>query len=116
MALTMNIKKEVMRFLVCMGSTLVIILFHDNARPNVARMTLQKVTKLGYETLIHPPYSPYLSPTVYHFLNVWNFFTSENISFKKRCRKSIKRFFLRQNLKSFIIQEEITVLIDDRNA
>ncbi|KAF2361231.1 Transposase type 1 [Trinorchestia longiramus] len=42
------------------------ILLHDNARPHVARMIVQKLTELGYETLPHPPYSPDLSPTDYH--------------------------------------------------
>ncbi|KAF2353244.1 Transposase type 1 [Trinorchestia longiramus] len=42
------------------------ILLHDNVRPHVARMTVQKLTELGYETLPQPPYSPDLSPTDYH--------------------------------------------------
>ena len=44
------------------------ILLHDNARPHVARLTVQKLTDLGYETLPHPSYFPDLSPTDYHFL------------------------------------------------
>ena len=51
----MNMKKEVIHFLF-------------NAWPNVARMALQKLTDLGYETLPHPSYSLHLSPTNYHFL------------------------------------------------
>ena len=43
------------------------ILLHENARPQVAKLTLQKLNELGYETLPHPPYSPDLSPTDYHF-------------------------------------------------
>ena len=43
------------------------ILLHNNARLHVAKPTLQRLNKLGYETLPHPPYSPDLSPTNYHF-------------------------------------------------
>ncbi|UYV80338.1 hypothetical protein LAZ67_18002516 [Cordylochernes scorpioides] len=40
---------------------------HVNARPHVSMITRQKLNELGYETLDHPPYSPDLSPTDYHF-------------------------------------------------
>jgi len=43
------------------------ILLHDNARPHVSIITRQKLHDLNYETLDHPPYSPDLSPTDYHF-------------------------------------------------
>ena len=43
------------------------ILLHNNARPHVAQLTLQKLNELDNETLPHPPYSPDLSPTDYHF-------------------------------------------------
>ena len=43
------------------------ILLQDNACPHVARMTVQKLTDLGYKTLPHLPYSPDFSPTDYHF-------------------------------------------------
>lgn len=32
------------------------ILSHDNPRPHVAQPAMQKVNKLGYETLPNPPY------------------------------------------------------------
>ena len=32
---------------------------------DITRMTLQKFADLGYETFLHPPYSPYLSFTNY---------------------------------------------------
>ena len=40
---------------------LIIILLYDNTQPHV-RMTLQKLTDLGHETLPHPSYSPDISP------------------------------------------------------
>ena len=43
------------------------ILLHDNARPHVAKPSLQKLNELGYETLPYPPYSPDPSPNNYHF-------------------------------------------------
>uniref|UniRef100_A0A5S6QGD1 Histone-lysine N-methyltransferase SETMAR n=1 Tax=Trichuris muris TaxID=70415 RepID=A0A5S6QGD1_TRIMR len=42
------------------------ILLHDNARPHISKMTVQKLYHTGYETLPHPPYSADLSPTDYH--------------------------------------------------
>ena len=42
------------------------VLLH-NTRLHVTKPTLQKVNELGYKVLPHPPYSPDLSPTNYHF-------------------------------------------------
>ena len=50
-----------------MSSTLVLILLNDNARPHVAKVTLQKLIDLGYKTWPHPLYSPDLSPSDNHF-------------------------------------------------
>ena len=38
-----------------------------NVWPHVTQPMLQKLNKLSYEVLPHPPYSPDLSPTDYHF-------------------------------------------------
>jgi hypothetical protein len=33
--------------------------FHqDNARPHIARVTTDLINKFGWDTVIHPPYSP----------------------------------------------------------
>ena len=39
---------------------------HDNARPHIAKSTREKLLKLGWITIPHPPYSPDLAPTNYH--------------------------------------------------
>ena len=39
---------------------------HDNARPHVPKSVCEKLLKLGWISVPHPPYSPDLSPTDYH--------------------------------------------------
>ncbi|KOC70402.1 Histone-lysine N-methyltransferase SETMAR [Habropoda laboriosa] len=53
------------------------IVLHDNARPHVSQITVQKLNSLKYETLPHPPYLPDLSLTDYHFFKHLNHFLNE---------------------------------------
>jgi transposase len=53
-----------------------VILLHDNARPHVAKQTLLKIRDLKLETLLHPDYSPDLSPTDFHFFKHLDHFLS----------------------------------------
>ena len=59
------------------------ILLQDNARPHVAQLTLQKLNELAYGTLSHPPCSPDLAPTDYHFFKHLDNFLRE------KCFKSL---------------------------
>jgi [histone H3]-lysine36 N-dimethyltransferase SETMAR len=43
-----------------------VVFQQDNARPHVANATLQKIEELGWETIVHPPYSPDCAPSDYH--------------------------------------------------
>jgi len=43
-----------------------VIFHHDNARPYTSVMTRQKLRQLGWEVLMHPPYSPDIAPSDYH--------------------------------------------------
>ena len=53
------------------------LLLHDNTWLHIVQPTLQKLNGLGYEALPHPPYSPNLSQTYYHFFKHLNNFLQE---------------------------------------
>ena len=77
------------------------ILLHNNARPHVARKTMQKLTDLGYETLPHPPFPPDLSPTDYHFFkHLAAFLSNKTFSSNVEIESVFKRF-LAPNPKDF---------------
>jgi transposase len=44
-----------------------ILLLHDNARPHTARAAIDALEMLKFEVLSHPPYSPDLAPSDFHF-------------------------------------------------
>ena len=43
-----------------------VIFNHDNATPHISLVTRQKLLKLGWEVMLHPPYSPDLAPSDYY--------------------------------------------------
>ena len=50
------------------------ILFQNNEWPHFTQQMLQKLSRLGHKFLPHPPYSPHLMPTDYHFFKYINNF------------------------------------------
>ncbi|KAF2362312.1 Transposase type 1 [Trinorchestia longiramus] len=69
------------------------ILLHDNARPHVARMTLQKLTDLRYETLPHSLHSPDLFPTDYYFFkHLDTFLSNETVRTKVEVESAFMNF------------------------
>ncbi|KZC06802.1 Histone-lysine N-methyltransferase SETMAR [Dufourea novaeangliae] len=69
------------------------ILLHDNARPHVSRITVQKLNELGYETLPHPSYSPDLSPTDYHlFKHLEMFLREKNFKTPAAAKNAVEEF------------------------
>ena len=55
-----------------------IYFLHDNARPHIGKSTREKLLKLGWVTIPHPPYSPDLAPTDYHLYRSLSDYLREN--------------------------------------
>ena len=61
---------------------------HTTKRCWLCDTQLQKLNKLGYKVLPHPPYSPDLPPTNYHFFkHLDNFFQGEHFHNQKEAEK-----------------------------
>ncbi|XP_011144654.2 histone-lysine N-methyltransferase SETMAR-like [Harpegnathos saltator] len=69
------------------------ILLQDNARPHVAQTTLLKLQELDLEILCHPPYSPYLAPTDYHFVQALDHYLQGKIFNSQQAVENIFRDF-----------------------
>jgi len=65
------------------------IVFHqDNARTHTSLATRQKLRELGWEVLLHPPYSPDLAGTDYHlFLSMANALGRLKLTTRESCEQ-----------------------------
>ena len=86
----------------CLQSTLVNrkgpILLHDNSWLQVIQPMLQNLNELDYEVLPHPPHSPDLSSTDYHFFKHLNNFLQEILFYnQEEAENSIQEFIKSQN-------------------
>ena len=81
------------------------VLPHDNAWPHVTQPVIQKLNKLGYKVLPHPPYSPDLSPIHYHFFKHLDNFSRENASTTSRKQKMLSKRLSNPETWIFTLQE-----------
>ena len=69
------------------------VLLHDNAWLHVREPTPKKLSKFGYEVLPHPPYSPDLSQSNYHFFKHLDTFCRQNTYInQKEAEKAFQEF------------------------
>ncbi|MEZ0498462.1 hypothetical protein [Sphingomonas sp. IW22] len=71
-----------------------VLFLQDNARPHVARQTINKITQLGWEIMCHPPYSPDLSPTDFHlFFHLDNALKKMTFKNETELKSEVSTFF-----------------------
>ncbi|GFX85495.1 histone-lysine N-methyltransferase SETMAR [Trichonephila clavipes] len=72
------------------------MLVYDNARPHAAFGIHQKLSELGWEVLLHPPYCPNLASSDHLFyplfLSLQDFFTGQKMN-KADIRQALIHFF-----------------------
>ena len=93
---------EMHQKLKCLQHTLVNkkgpILIHYNTWPHITQPMLHKLNELGYKTLPHPPYSPDLSLTNYHFFkHLDNFLQGKCFHNQHEAENSFQEFIKSQS-------------------
>ncbi|GFV86123.1 histone-lysine N-methyltransferase SETMAR [Trichonephila clavipes] len=70
------------------------VVFHqDNVRPHPSVVTRQKLWELGWAVLMHPPYSPDLTPSDFPlFLALQNFLSDKKLRSRKDCKIRLLKF------------------------
>ncbi|GFW22259.1 histone-lysine N-methyltransferase SETMAR [Trichonephila clavipes] len=71
------------------------VVFHqDNTRPYISIVTRQNLLELGWEVLMHSPYSPDLIPSDYHlFLALQNFLSDKKLGSREDCENRLLDVF-----------------------
>ena len=63
-------------------------------------MTRQKLLQLGWEVLIHPPYSPDIAPSDFHlFRSLQNSLNGKSFSSLEDCKRHLDQFFTQKDKK-----------------
>ena len=77
------------------------IIFHqDNARLHVSLMTREKLLQLGWEVLIHLPYSPDVAPSdFYLFWSLQNSLNGRKFNSLEDCKRHLEQFFAQKDKK-----------------
>ncbi|EEB17747.1 mariner transposase, putative [Pediculus humanus corporis] len=71
-----------------------IVFHHHNARPSPSLATGQKLLELGWNVLLHPPYSPKLAPNNYHFFRfLKNFLNGQKFQNDNEVKTALEQFF-----------------------
>lgn len=71
-----------------------VVFHHDNARPHTSLTTRNKLLRLGWDVLPHPPYSPDLAPSDYHlFRSLQNSMNGKTFKDEEAVKNHLDWFF-----------------------
>ena len=81
------------------GKQDLVYFLHNNARPHVAKSTSEKLSELGWITILYPPYSLDLAPTDYHqFRSLSNHLREKELDDKSNLKTDLVDFFNQKSL------------------
>uniref|UniRef100_A0A0K0FW36 Histone-lysine N-methyltransferase SETMAR n=1 Tax=Strongyloides venezuelensis TaxID=75913 RepID=A0A0K0FW36_STRVS len=83
------------------------ILLHDNAKPHVSKITVQRLNELEYETLPYPPNSLDFSSTNYHLF--------KELELCLRQKKFFKSGGLKNDILEFLYSIDQSFYLNDIN-
>ena len=76
-----------------------VIILHDNARPHVANKTVNKLRKIHWEFLEHPPYNPDLAPSDFHlFSPLKMFLAGQRFTCADKVKAAVRQWFHSQTV------------------
>ena len=79
-----------------------VIFHHDNATPHTFLTTRQKLLRLGWEVMLHPPYSPDHAPSDYYlFRSLQNSLNDKTLNDDEAEKSHLVQFFADKNQKFF---------------
>ena len=79
-----------------------VIFHHDNATPHTSLATRQKLLRLDWEVMLHPPYSPDLAPSDYYlFRSLQNSLNGKTLNDNKAVKSHLVQFFADKSQKFY---------------
>ena len=79
-----------------------VIFPHDSATPHTSLVTRQKLLRLGWEVMLHPPYSPDLAPSDYYlFRSLQNSLNGKIFNDDKSVKLHLVQFFADKDQKFY---------------
>ena len=71
-----------------------VMFHHDNVQPRTSLMIRKKLTKPGWEVLMHLPYSPDLVPSDYHlFRSLQNYLDGKKLADRSAAENHLAKFY-----------------------